>query len=308
MKEIGLAYFWEFVDFRNLISLIATCCFIHFLIWLSCDICPFWRILFILSTTLWFYVSFSWCSLLPFWGLEDLYDFLFISALGNWCILSFPLSVLLEGCQFDRSSKNRGFVPGDFLYFVCSLSDTRPWPRDLWGGSALWGEGMRSDLSRVSVYRIVPSLVSRVGFSQEAQSCCWPLTTHWSAAFTCSQIKPCMPLQSHVSISVTPRPSLYPPQELLQLLLLSNLILFDKRLMVLSKMNWVCVLLLSEWNRWAAGELLEPDCTHLRERPVADPWAMSLRSCCPGFEVKDLERDHGLYQGAGTHGHQGCPH
>lgn len=58
----------------------------------------------------------------------------------------------------------------------------------------------------------------------------------------------------------------YPP-ELLQLLLLLNLILFDKRLMVLSKMNWACalpVVWMKQMGSWGSF-CLEPDCTHLRD-------------------------------------------
>lgn len=49
--------------------------------------------------------------------------------------------------------------------------------------------------------------------------------------------------------------------------------------------------LLSEWNRWAAGGVFAWNLTAPTSETCADPWAMSLRSCCLGFEVKDPERD-----------------
>lgn len=59
---------------------------------------------------------------------------------------------------------------------------------------------------------------------------------------------------------------IYPP-ELLELLLLLNLIPLNKRLMVLSKMNWACalpVVWMKQMSSWGSF-CLEPDRTHLRD-------------------------------------------
>lgn len=135
-----------------------------------------------------------------------------ILVIGVFSLFSFVS--LARGCQFDRSFQRTGVLFRWFsLLFLFAVPQTHVLTlRDSWG-KCLWGEGTRSDLSKVSVYRIVP-VPLHPGWEPQprgsrAVADLANNTLICRLQPTCSQIKPCMPpLQSHVSISVTPRPSL----------------------------------------------------------------------------------------------------